>query len=128
MERYYDNENKRLIYLGGSATPAFWDSHWDTESFRNSVVRAKDDRCILETLRKYIPDEKGTVLEGGCGRGQIACCMHGHGYESIGIDFAKKTVEKIRRVFPEVLPYTESGATIGVHKEEDLVAAIKDVL
>lgn len=102
MKIYYDKESRRLIYFEESATPDFWDSHWDIGNFREHIERGKDNKFILKTLRKYIPDKKGRILEGGCGRGQVVYCMHVHGYESVGIDFAKKTVAKTKEVFPEL--------------------------
>ena len=35
MKVYYDNGNRRRVYIEESATPNFWDSHWDTENLRN---------------------------------------------------------------------------------------------
>ncbi len=102
MKTYYDRENRRLVYFGKSASPDFWDSHWETKNLRESVEGGKNSRLVVKTLRKYIPDKKGQILEGGCGRGQVVYCMHAHGYESVGIDFAKKTVEKTKRIFPEL--------------------------
>ena len=102
MKVYYDKEARRLVYIGESATPDFWDRHWDTESFRKSIERGKDDRFILKTLRKYIPDKNGRILEGGCGRGQVVYCMQTHGHKAIGVDFAEKTIERTKQVFPEL--------------------------
>lgn len=102
MEVYYDKENGRLVYIGGSATPDFWDSHWIQENFRKGIERGKNNRFILKTLNMYIPDKKGKILEGGCGMGQVVYCMHVHGYESIGIDFAKETIERVKEAIPEL--------------------------
>lgn len=102
MKRYYDNRNRRLVYIGESATPEFWASHWDTENLEEKIKRWKNDRFVLRTLRKYIPDKDGKILEGGCGRGQVVYCMYVHGYKSIGIDFAKKTIERVKGAIPEL--------------------------
>ena len=102
MKTLHDKENKRLVYIGESATPDFWDSHWDAENFKEMVKREKNNRFVLRTMRKYIPDKEVKILEGGCGRGQVVYCMHVHGYESIGIDFAKKTIEQVKGAIPEL--------------------------
>ena len=102
MKIYYDRKNKRLVYIGEKASPDFWNSHWETKNLKESVKRGKDNRLVLKTLQKYIPDKKGRILEGGCGRGQVVYCMHVHGYKSAGIDFAKKTVERTKRMFPKL--------------------------
>lgn len=102
MKIYYDRKNRRLVYIGESATPDFWDKHWDTENFKGMIEGGKNNRFILRTLGKYLPDKNGGVLEGGCGRGSVVYCMHAHGYKAIGVDFAKRTIEKTKRVFPEL--------------------------
>ncbi len=102
MAVYYDKLNRRLVYIGEKANPDFWDKHWNTGNLRKSIERGKDDRFILKTLKKYTPDKKRRVLEGGCGRGQSVYCMHVHGYKSVGIDFAKKTIKKTKELFPEL--------------------------
>jgi SAM-dependent methyltransferase len=99
---YYDRQNRRLVYIGESASPEFWDALFDAEDFRKSVAGGKDDRFILKILRKYLPDKKGYILEGGCGEGRIVYCMHDHGYEAVGIDSASKTIEKTKNLFPEL--------------------------
>ena len=69
MKIYYVRKDRRLVYVGEKASPDFWDSHWETENLKESIERGKDNRFVLKTLRKYIPDKKGRILEGGCGRG-----------------------------------------------------------
>ncbi len=100
MKIMYEKEKGRLVYAGKSPSPDFWDSHWDLADLRESIERGKNSAFILKRLRKYIPDKKGRVLEGGCGQGQIVYCMHVHGYESVGVDFAEKAVARTKELFP----------------------------
>lgn len=102
MKVFYDRQDMKLVYLGESASPDFWDSHWEKGDLRKSVEKQRDNKFILGILRKYFPDKKGRILEGGCGRGQIVYCMHVHGYKSVGIDFAKKTIKRTKEIFPEL--------------------------
>jgi len=102
MEVYYDKQNKRLVYTGEAATPDFWDRMFDSENFKKNIERGKDDWFVLRTLKKYMPDKKGCILDGGCGGGRIVYCMHAHGYESVGVDSASKTIAKIKELFPEL--------------------------
>lgn len=102
MKIYYDKGNRRLVYIEESAAPDFWDSHWDTENFREAIESGKNNRFVLKTLQRYIPNKKGRILEGGCGRGQVVYCMQAHGYESLGVDFAKKTIEQVKEAIPEL--------------------------
>jgi SAM-dependent methyltransferase len=99
---FYDKRNKRLVYLGQGASPSFWESHWEKNKFKDSVERGKESRLILGTLKKYIPDKKGLILDGGCGNGQIVYSMQAHGYRGIGVDYAEKTVKMVNETFPEL--------------------------
>jgi len=102
MKIYYDRENNRLVYIGESTSPDFWDSHWDVENLREKIIKGKKSRFVLRTLQKYIPDKKGKILEGGCGIGEVIYCMHAHGYRAIGMDFAKKTIQRVKETIPEL--------------------------
>ena len=64
MKTYWDKESRRLVYIGESATPDFWDSHWDAENFKEAIEIGKNNRFVLKTLEKYIPNKKGRILEG----------------------------------------------------------------
>lgn len=102
MRVYYDQQNRQLIYINKAANSDFWDETWGTLNFKNLMENSKDDKFILNLLEKYLPDKKGVILEGGCGRGHYVYCMHNHGYQVIGIDFAEKTVKKITEIHPEL--------------------------
>lgn len=102
IKRYHDKRNKRLVYLGQGASSRFWEAHWEQNKFKDSVERGKESRLILRTLKKYIPDKKGRILDGGCGNGQVVYCMHAHGYEGAGVDFAEKTIRRVNEIFPEL--------------------------
>jgi hypothetical protein len=102
MRIYYDKENRRLVYIGESATPKFWNSHWDAENFKEAIERGKNNRFVLKTLNKYVPGKTERILEGGCGMGPVVYCMHVHGYEAIGVDFAEKTIERVKDAVPEL--------------------------
>ena len=102
MIKYYDKENRKLVYIGERATPDFWDKWWDINNLRRTLERSKNNRFCLSTLCKYIHEKEGLILEGGCGRGYLIYCMHTHGYKCIGIDFAAKTISSIKETFPEL--------------------------
>ncbi len=102
MKRYYDDKNKKLIYFGKKATSDFWDDHWGKKITKEKIVEEKEDVFILRTLLKYIPSKKGRILEGGCGIGSKVYCMHAHGYRVIGVDFARKTIEQVKKIIPKL--------------------------
>jgi len=101
MEKVYDEINKRLIIFEEQATPEYWDKHWFTDGFIERVKRGKNNRFIKKYTTKYLkPGAK--ILEGGCGIGRNVYALSQWGYEVYGVDFAKKTVEKLEREFPDL--------------------------
>jgi len=58
----FDRENKRLVCINQKATPDFWEKHWDNQDFSQTLLRGRDNRFILKTLQKYIPDGKGKII------------------------------------------------------------------
>jgi len=100
MLRFYDPKKNRLVYIGEAASSEFWDEQWSSlhvtkriESTRNPIITGKTN--------KYLP--KGSrVLEGGCGQGQYVYLLEKSGFLTIGVDFAKKTVKKINKLYPSL--------------------------
>lgn len=99
--RIYSPEKRALIYIEKKATPGFWDAHWNSENLRQDIV-ACTDSWYASYLKKYLPGEKGIILEGGCGKGQQVYSFKCQGYNAVGIDFAEKTVNAINELVPEI--------------------------
>jgi len=98
--RYYDKKNNRLVYINNKATDEYWDEHWENDNFEK-LVRIKSNKFIETNTNKYL--KKGDkILEGGCGRGQNVYLLQHIGYECIGLDYAKNTVELINKKIPEI--------------------------
>jgi ubiquinone/menaquinone biosynthesis C-methylase UbiE len=102
MKRYYDKINKRLIYTGQSSNSEYWDKHWD----KNTIEKLYPKRIyptdyVINTTKKYLL--KGSlILEGGCGTGQQVFKLQKSGYKVIGIDYAERTVEIVKKAKPEL--------------------------
>jgi ubiquinone/menaquinone biosynthesis C-methylase UbiE len=117
MKKFYDRKNRRLLYIEEEASSDFWDNRWNRIDLRQTFDRGKNNRRVLSTLHRYIADKRGRILEGGCGLGQLVYCMHLHGYECVGIDFAEKSIQRTKEMFPELdlkvgdlrnLPFTDN--------------------
>lgn len=104
------NEGERIAYYRADSTsePDLWDSIWEEKTSRvftdyydlytkGFLGRGQLPRVFL----KYLP-QKGLILEGGCGMGQYVIALRARGYNCIGIDFAKKTIERIKQYFPDL--------------------------
>ena len=98
--KYYDKDNKRLVYIGSHADESYWNHLWDTNDFKKAIQR-NFDPFVTGHTNKYIK-KGGRILEGGCGIGQNVYLLNKHGYDVVGIDYAQKTVDKINTCAPEL--------------------------
>ena len=79
MERFYDEDKQRLIYISQSATEDFWDQHWQTEDFRKAVT-ATPNSWIAKKTADFL--QKGSrILEGGCGPANHVYSLKKQGFE-----------------------------------------------
>lgn len=101
MSKIYLQNKKSLAYFNRKATPEFWDKHWEIENLRHYLTKSKGDSIFTPAVKQYLP-QGATVLEGGCGRGQIVHGLQYQGYNAIGIDFAEQTVERIKQAVPDL--------------------------
>ncbi|MFX1391946.1 MAG: class I SAM-dependent methyltransferase [Promethearchaeota archaeon] len=101
MTVYIERKNKRLVYIEEKSTSDFWDKEWDRKDFKESILKEKDN-LFLKILMKYIPNKKGRILEGGCGIGGKVYCMQKYGYRAIGVDYAKKTIKRVKEFMPQL--------------------------
>lgn len=97
----YSPEERKLIFIEQRATSQFWDKHWEIADLRNQIINCKDS-WFTEILKKYLPEKNGTILEGGCGKGQLVYAFKYHGYNAVGVDFAEKTVRRVNEAVPEI--------------------------
>lgn len=94
---YYDKENRRIVQVGTVSNPGFWDNHWKTNPVK---VYSRRYSFVLPIIKKFL--KKGRVLEGGCGLGDKVYLLQKKGYEAIGVDYAKETVEKVKNLIPSL--------------------------
>ena len=100
MIKYYDKQNKCLVYIDTGANGAFWDSIWNVDNFEE-LVKIKNNPFIIDNTKRYLPTGS-RILEGGCGRGDKVYALYSHGYDVYGVDYAKETIKKINRCVPEI--------------------------
>lgn len=99
---YWWPERKKLIFLDEKATPDFWDRQWQSDNWQREITSFRKRRYWRGLIKKFIPDYDSTILEGGCGDGHLVDAMKFWGYSAIGIDFASKTVKKIKESMPDL--------------------------
>lgn len=102
--KYYDKKNKRLVYVSNKATSNFWDEQWskkDINQIYSQKIYSFDP--LIKFTKKYLPNKKSIILEGGCGLGQNVHKLNKIGYnETIGLDYAKETIKLIEKFKPKL--------------------------
>ena len=89
--RIYLKDKQALAYFEKKATPEFWDKHWEIKNLRQYITNSKGDSIFTPAVKQYL-SQGATVLEGGCGRGQIVHGLQYQGYNAIGVDFDDQSV------------------------------------
>lgn len=101
--KYFDKKNDRLVFIEEKASPDFWDNQWDVDNFKKVVENGIKNRTVIKTTTRFIPQKKSKrILEGGCGNGQFVYAFDKLGYDSYGVDYAEKTISKIKNIFPDL--------------------------
>lgn len=103
MKKYFDAQGNRLVFIEQEASPSYWDNQWDVTNFEETVKNGINNRLITKTTLKFIPPEKSNkILEGGCGNGQFVYAFDKLGYDAYGVDYAPKTITRIKESFPHL--------------------------
>lgn len=96
--KYYDPINDKLVFIGSNASVDFWTKHWEPH-FDDSQYHLQDFRNVfpVRLTKKYLPSES-CVVDAGCGSGSVSIGLAQQGYQSIGVDFSKKTISKLEKL------------------------------
>jgi len=112
MEKLIRNiVGSRLVYYRADADSLYWDDYWQKRL--NHHWYARYDRGNLlyfeDVFLKYLP-LTGRILEAGCGLGQMVMALRYRGYDCEGVEWADRTVEAVRQIYPE-LPIRSGDVT-----------------
>lgn len=104
------NKGSRIAYyrINSAENADFWDDHWkdnirgDLKKFYRSYLRGFLGYGQLQRIfLRHLP-RKGLILDGGCGMGQYVAALRARGYDCFGVDFAPKTVERVKSYLPDL--------------------------
>ncbi|WP_285902185.1 bifunctional 2-polyprenyl-6-hydroxyphenol methylase/3-demethylubiquinol 3-O-methyltransferase UbiG [Frankia sp. AiPs1] len=92
----------RLVFYRQAADAAYWDERWDAQPADYRRARAghlplHQRRAVRRHLRPG-----GRVLEAGCGPGHFSVAMAARGFVAEAVDWAPRTVERLRAAAPEI--------------------------
>jgi SAM-dependent methyltransferase len=104
------NEGSRIAYYRTVLLDDvnLWDDHWacnvgtNLREYYQAYLRGYLGHGQLQrAFLKHLP-RGSIVLEGGCGMGQHAVALRARGYNCIGIDFAARTIERVKNYLPDL--------------------------
>ena len=95
-------EGKRLVYYARQADSDFWDSHWEDINRRDFAWAEQGHLGEIEVpCLRHLP-RQGRILEAGCGLGGQVLALRKRGWEAEGVEYAERTVEKVKRLYPDL--------------------------
>lgn len=104
MKKYYDSENKRLVYIGRRADSEMWNDRWDHESLNKlySPKKSSRTRMTIQNITKKYLGPGSRILEGGCGLADKVYMLKQAGFSVTGVDYAKRSIRRAHAFKPEL--------------------------
>ncbi len=74
-----------------------WERNWSRQNFAPSWVITEIPKEVQEAVTSgwFVPG--GSVLDIGCGTGDLAIWLAEHGFDVLGVDFSPSAIEKAKR-------------------------------
>lgn len=85
-------------------TSEYWDNLWNRTDGKSYWARAEQGKALGDFGHLYLRHlRKGaSILEAGCGLGQVVLSLRALGYDCHGLDYAEKTIGNLNSIFPDV--------------------------
>ncbi|MCX5715269.1 MAG: class I SAM-dependent methyltransferase, partial [Candidatus Omnitrophica bacterium] len=103
-------EGARIAYYrtNDDDKPGFWDRHWEENVYgvpkayyRPYLMGFMGYGPVRDAFNKFLPRD-GLILEAGCGTARYVVSLRARGYNCTGVDFAPKTVQRVKDHFPDL--------------------------
>lgn len=101
IKKYYNPEKKSIMCFFEKAPEGnYWNERWNETDIAKAMKRAEKPSYITKITKKYL--SKGArIIEGGCGFGQKVLSLYNAGYSVVGVDNAKRAIEKGKKFAPK---------------------------
>jgi SAM-dependent methyltransferase len=93
---------QRVRRYWSTPSPSFWEEIWHKAPrhvYWSQALRGHGLGDYESVYRSHLPT-RGSVLEAGCGLGQVVLALRYWGYEAYGLDNAGDTIQYLRSKFP----------------------------
>ena len=81
----------------------YWTSVWDAAdpSFKDiERIRRSNEFRVIKSYIEALP-KRAKILDGGCGVGQWVLYLANLGFDVLGMDISRRTIDKLQNRFPE---------------------------
>ena len=103
MKAYYHTKKRCIVYIQKKADSDFWDRVWqDKGDWIKEITPKASKRTRTVSLITSFTKKTSKILEAGCGMGQYVYRLQKDGYQCSGVDYAKDTVEKLNKYYPNL--------------------------
>lgn len=92
---------KRYLHNTYGENDAFWDRTWDGDWKQKFLMPPPVIYPLVSSMSKYLKPSM-LLLEGGCGDGRYVRYFSDLGVKTVGVDFARTTVQKINELLPNL--------------------------
>ena len=102
--KYFDINNKRLLFFQKNYKNGFWDAYWlkNWDKLKNKIFIFNKNSLVNNITSRFLQPKDGPILEGGCGLGNYVYSLSCMGYDVIGIDYAKNIIKKVKNEVPSL--------------------------
>ncbi len=103
MRKDYITDNNTAQSDEATFVENFWTRVWERQGgplTDRLDISGKDEYPILVKNLASLPRD-ARIFDGGCGLGEWVVALSKEGYDVVGMDISRKTVEQLRRVFPD---------------------------
>lgn len=104
MRKDYLTDNNKAQGDESAFVEEFWTQVWERQGGprENPVNLArKDEYRVISPHLASLPTG-ARIMDGGCGLGEWVMALSKKGYDMVGMDISRQTVEQLQRMFPDV--------------------------
>ena len=104
MKKDYIPVEESQTHLDEAAfVEAYWTRMWDGQTFPSAAQQDIERRDEFRVMDPYLSTlaPKSRLLDGGCGLGEWSLYYASRGYEVVGLDISRATIERLASRFPQ---------------------------
>ncbi len=101
-DRFFDSVSRRLVYVDNAATADFREQRWQGDDLKGRVKNFGAFNWLCKLIHKFLWLWDYKVLDGWSGIGNIVYALKRWWYDAYGVDYAVRTNNEVRRLFPEL--------------------------